>query len=161
MVDEAILKSCLPSRLAQYASHFLAGQYAFGVSATLLAAICDRESSGGQSLTPPKPSGTGDSGHGRGLMQIDDRSHSGFLTGKFPDGSPLWANAAFNIHYGAWLLGHYYQRAGSWPVAIAAYNAGLAKALEAKNPNDVTTGRNYVSDVLHRQASFEALISKA
>lgn len=36
--------------------------------------IMDHETGGGDGLTPKGPGGTGDHGHGRGLMQLDDRT---------------------------------------------------------------------------------------
>src|SRR5712664_3611682 len=193
MADSAHLKSILPSRLAQWADSFMAAGLVYGVSPTLLAAICDRESRGGEALLPHGPTGTGDNGHGRGLMQLDDRTHQRFLDAAFFDGVPLWRSPAFNILYGCWLLRHYYNLSvGRWAVAIAAYNAGLTRALRATpgdlratpgdpratpgdlraTPGDLratpgdptslvqrldalTTGGDYVSDVLKRQAAFD------
>ena len=64
----------------------------------LLAAICSRESGFGRYLTPPGPGGTGDSGHGHGLMQIDDRTWGVWLA------SHDWPSPYTNITKGAQLL---------------------------------------------------------
>ncbi len=45
----------------------------------LLFALGDRESRWGELLSPRGPAGTGDAGHGHGLMQIDDRSFASWL----------------------------------------------------------------------------------
>lgn len=161
-MDAITLKSKLPGHLAQYADQFLAGELCYGVPATLLAAVCDRESRGGTLLNPPGPGGTGDSGHGRGLMQIDDRSHGSYLLGKFSDGVPLWKSPSFNVLYAAWLLRTNYNKTnGSWAAAVAAYNAGLPRVLKVLpngNLDGLTTGGNYVSDVLARQKKFESVL---
>ena len=47
---------------------------------------------------PPGPIGTGDSGHGRGLMQIDDRSHGQWLM------THNWQDPETNITYGGQIL---------------------------------------------------------
>jgi hypothetical protein len=70
----------LPLRLAQWAVeiHFAAALYR--LDPLVLAAIVERESRGGEALSPPGPAGVGDGGHGRGLMQIDDRWHGLFVS---------------------------------------------------------------------------------
>jgi Transglycosylase SLT domain len=45
-----------------------------GVDPFLIYALGERESRWGDALSPKGPGGTGDAGHGRGIMQIDDRS---------------------------------------------------------------------------------------
>jgi hypothetical protein len=133
-----------------------------------MAAIVDRESRGGDALTPPIPLGTGDGGHGKGLAQIDDRAHHRFTVATFDDArTHLWTDPTFNVLYGARLLSTGHKISKSWPVAIAAYNAGLLKAmriLKARvDPGEIaliasldriTTGGDYVSDVLRRMSGF-------
>jgi hypothetical protein len=114
--------------------------------AYMLGAIIDRESKGGDALSPPSSGGVGDGGHGRGLMQIDDRYHQFARTG-------AWADAAANILYGAALLRSLYgQTSGDVQRAVAAYNAKAA--LTAQVPDSVTTGRNYATDVLARASGW-------
>ena len=133
-----------------------------------MAAIVDRESRGGDALTPPIPLGTGDHGHGKGLAQIDDRSHHRFIVAAFDDGrTPLWTDPTFNILYGARLLSVGFRVSKSWPVAIASYNAGLLRAMRVQKAlsdsgeialiaslDRITTGGDYVSDVLRRMSGF-------
>lgn len=162
----------LPPRLSRWANYFKAAQLCFGVPEDLMAAIVDRESLGGDALKPKGPAGTGDGGAGHGLAQIDYRFHRSFLLARMADAgaTPMWTVPAFNILYGAWLLNQNYQIAKSWPVAVAAYNAGLTKALRVyralpdgrtqtdiiKAVDMVTTGGNYVSDVWRRRAEYTA-----
>src|SRR5215472_16710163 len=66
----------------------------------LIWAVMDRESLCGDALFPKgSPQGVGDGGHGRGLMQIDDRAHISFC-----EDISLWGDAYQNILYGATLL---------------------------------------------------------
>lgn len=157
----------LLEHLKPWARCFVSAEVSYRVDAFLLAAICDRESRGGLALSPRGPTGTGDNGHGRGLMQIDDRWHPGFLSATDDRGVHLWKIAEWNIDYGAHVLSRY--RAlldGNELAAIAAYNAGpgkvrrvmgtvtLDEAALVKLLDAVTTGGNYVSDVLRRRAGF-------
>lgn len=50
-----------------------------GISPAIISAIGDQESHWGRALTPQGPTGTGDGGHGCGLMQIDDRTWGDWL----------------------------------------------------------------------------------
>lgn len=56
-----------------------------------------------------------DGGHGKGIMQIDDRSHN------FAKGPQVWDPAA-NIDYGVRLLAQNFKRAGNWRDATRRYN---------------------------------------
>lgn len=117
-----------------------------------LAAICDRESCGGLTLHPKGPGGTGDGGHGRGLMQIDDRSFPEFC------GSDKWKNPRENILFGALVLSLKWKALGVKSQAIAAYNCGVGnvrRALrEGQDIDRYTTFRNYSADVSKRAAKF-------
>ena len=82
VLDEArrlAFKAILPSYGRQYADLILKVAAEQNISPFIIAAILDRESRFGDALTPKGPSGTGDGGHGRGLMQIDDRFHQTFI----------------------------------------------------------------------------------
>jgi hypothetical protein len=58
----------------------------------------------------------GDGGHGKGIMQIDDRSHA------FANTDQAW-NPAANIDYGVRLLKQNYENSGgNWHDAIRKYN---------------------------------------
>jgi len=132
----------------------------FELDPSVVAAVISRESGGGRLLgrggCPPD---TGDGGHGRGLMQIDDRWHADFL-----EIGDFWRNPAANIAYGCWLLKKNLLAVDAkmpgmsekdrLRIALAGYNCGLSRAMSAaKKGNDIdafTTGLNYSSDVLKR-----------
>lgn len=173
----------LPLRLSRWWPLFeLAGRMC-QVDPMLLAAICDRESLGGEALTPRGPEGTGDSearkghhlagpdglpgdgrgGWGRGLMQVDFGAFPAFCAGNG------WVDPAKNIAFGAGVLARALAAFnGEEACAVAAYNAGVRRVREAVSvltqPVDpkallaacdsVTTGLNYASDVLKRRDSF-------
>lgn len=146
----------LPPRLQPYATLFADSGQRHGVDALLLAAICDRESRGGLALSPPGASGTGDGGHGRGLMQIDDRAHSEWIA------THRWQDPAINIDKGAEVLAACFAAFPRGPdlAAIAAYNCGpgnVRKAiLSGHEPDWFTTGRDYGRDVQRRRDDFRA-----
>lgn len=158
----------LPAHLEKWRPQLTAAQLCYGIPLELMAAILDRESRGGEALTPKGPGGKGDHGRGHGLAQIDSGYHHKFLAAMFDDNrTPLWADPTFNVLYGARLLSENFRLSRSWPVSIAAYNAGLTRATRAaKNATDsseaaviaavdrVTTGGDYVSDVYRRRAGF-------
>lgn len=58
-----------------------------------------------------------DGGHGKGIMQIDDRFH------QFARTNQVW-DPAQNIDYGARYLRELYDRTGSWASALRRYNGG-------------------------------------
>jgi hypothetical protein len=169
-----VLRASLPPRLARFGAELAAAAVRTAPAelgarawAFLLAGVMDRESRGGDVLSPRGPAGTGDVGHGRGLMQIDDRPYH--LTEDDPRynqkeaarsvvrmdfiESGDWADPVKNIAFGAAHLRFYYDQADSLPAAIAAYNAG-PKALTARDPDSVTTGGNYSRDVQARAAGW-------
>lgn len=130
---------------------------------SVIGGIGSRESGWGLLLSPKGPSGTGDGGHGRGLMQIDDRFHQSFIS------SGRWRNPQDNITYAIdEVLSRNYDYldrntnlAGENLLrgAIAAYNAGLGNVLDALSQGlDVdyyTTGQDYSWDVLNRAGWFQ------
>jgi hypothetical protein len=187
----------LPARLARWTDELVAGAEVTGEDPLLLAAIMDRESLGGDALIPKGPAGTGDwrfytdvltgkrhrigaLGHGRGLMQVDDRHHAEWIARLDGRGVPLWQKPFDNIAYGARLLAanrRFLVRAlAGYPpsvvaaAAVASYNCGLRGALRhlrklgPKAPelnllvaaDASTTGCNYSRDVLSRRAAFHA-----
>jgi hypothetical protein len=170
----------LPPRLAQWAEELGRASEAKEVCPWLLASVLDRESLGGEALTPKGPAGTGDFGHGRGLMQIDDRAHAAFLQEVLDDGTPAWAHPAHNILYGAGVLRealNYFSKpflalpeSVAYAAGIAAYNCGPSNVRRAllevpafsaevrylAAVDSRTTGRNYSADVLRRRAAFLA-----
>lgn len=159
----------LPPRLARWGLYFSAAELATGTPAALLAAVCDRESLGGDALRPPGPAGFGDGGHGCGLMQIDDRFHHSFLVARDDNQVLLWTDPAFSILYGAKLLAKNAKAcAADWNAAIAAYNCGLMRTKRVLATLDkltteeeriaaldkATTGGDYVTDVRRRCFNF-------
>jgi hypothetical protein len=148
-----------PPRLDQWREQIDAAAEATGLAPELIAAVVDRESGGGDFLTPRGPSGTGDAGHGRGLCQIDDRFHADWLANND------WRDAAVNIMFGAKLLKGYVDMLGGIPAGIAAYNAGPSRAqrildnfgMDVSALDTITTGRDYVSDVLARVEQLQTL----
>ncbi len=136
---------------------------AYNIDLSILAGILSRESHVGLALSPPGPHGTGDHGHGRGLVQVDDRWHSHFTD------TPEWKDPRANIYYGVKLLRDfmdYLQRKTSLQgrdllrAAIASYNAGpgsiMRRHIQGGEPVDAsTTGGNYSKDVLSRAGWFQ------
>jgi hypothetical protein len=110
----------------------------------------------------------GDSGHGRGVFQIDDRFHHDWLAqhgaagaGKVP---PLAAatELAATMLAGALDVARRHQLGGESAVKFAAcaYNAGVGGALNGLrrgDPDLATTGHNYGSDVVRRMHGFREL----
>ncbi|WP_211207831.1 transglycosylase SLT domain-containing protein [Gracilimonas tropica] len=136
----------------------------YGLSLSLLLAIASRETGMGTDTYVLANNWTGRDGHGKGIMQIDDRYHA--IAQMIPaDDHPA------NIEYAARFLSDLRKALPSKKAAIAAYNAGingvknvLAQGLD---PDVATTGNNYAADVLRRQkmiqkeTGFEFPITKA
>lgn len=130
---------------------------------SVIAAIGSRESAWGLLLSPKGPGGTGDGGHGRGLMQIDDRFHTEFIN------SGKWRDPKENMNYGieSVLKPNYnyldrntnLQGKELLRAALASYNAGLGNVMDAYEAGlDVdyyTTGKDYGRDVLDRAGWFQ------
>jgi hypothetical protein len=114
----------------------------------------------------------GDGGHGRGLFQIDDRSHATFLRQQRASGAggkpPVPAAAKYA---GALLRWNYdYGVRSGVPArlqlkfALSAYNAGAGGALSGFREGDSdrrTTGGDYGKAVLARFAIFQGLLGVA
>jgi hypothetical protein len=144
-----------PWRLERWRTFVEAAAERTGLAVDLIAAVMDRESRGGDALSPPGPGGFGDNGHGHGLMQIDDRTWVSFC-----NDPSQWQDPAQNILYGAGILASYQRGfSGDLPCAVCAYNAGPARVsrLLVMHPRPtfaeldlLTTGSDYVTDVLTR-----------
>jgi len=138
----------------------------------VIAGLGSRESHWGLALIPKGPGGSGDGGHGLGLMQIDSRSHEFARTGP-------WSDAEKNIEYGCQVLRQslevikrrctnslgeaavkYYQPDMLISYGLAAYNAGplavLTAIREGRDCDSCTTGGDYSSDVLNRAGWFQS-----
>lgn len=95
---QASLAVSLPAAALPYIPLAFEVGYDASVDPLLLLAIMARESAYGEALKPVGPGGTGDAGHGRGLMQIDDRSWREWI-----DANPWWEPRT-NIAKGAAIL---------------------------------------------------------
>jgi peptidoglycan hydrolase-like protein with peptidoglycan-binding domain len=114
----------------------------------------------------------GDGGHGRGLFQIDDRSHRDFLARFGADragGKPPVAEAvkyasallAWTIDYGRQ---NGVREADRLKFGLSGYNAGAGGALKGYQAGDSdarTTGADYGRSVLARYAVFQELLGGA
>ena len=126
--------------------------------------ILSRESGGGRLLGKwGNPKDTGDRGHGRGVMQMDDRTWKGALDLN-RDGveDSAWRAPAFSIAFGCWLLSENLAMFdGRLDAGLAAYNCGpgrVKQALKAgKSVDAYTAGRNYSADVIARAAYIAQL----
>lgn len=137
----------------------VAAQY--GIPPAVIAGIGSRESHWGLALTPPTPAGTGDGGHGRGLMQVDDRWHVAFIQ------SGKWTDPNENIIYGAAVLKSsiaFFEKKGvkgftALQGGVAGYNCGPSRAwagyTEGYGVDYYTTGRDYSKNVLERAGWFQ------
>jgi hypothetical protein len=144
------------SRASAYSSSLQKASQATGVPTNILAAIGDRESLWGAVLSPKGPTGTGDSGNGLGLMQLDQRYN--FI--------PNWQDPDANVLRGAQVYQAAFtqlQNAGVDSSILAraaadAYNAGVTGVLSAiqagQDPDSVSTGGNYGTDVMGRAAKY-------
>ncbi len=124
-----------------------------GVSPALVSAVISRESNGRNII--------GDGGHGRGLMQIDDRWH-----GEFLEANSEGLDPATNIDYGTKLLRNLTREfEGNLSAAIAAYNQGSGnvwRRLRAGEDVDRgTTGGDYSADVLRRMELFQQIFIRS
>jgi hypothetical protein len=97
-VKQAMFKTIIPVEARPYADVILRVSREEGVSPLITVGIGQRESRWGAALSPPGPLGTGDYGHGRGLMQIDDRAHPAFIA------KGTWQIPEENIRYGLKVL---------------------------------------------------------
>lgn len=132
----------------------------FEIQPSIIAGVGSRESFWGLILSPPGPAGVGDSGHGRGLMQIDDGAHEFARTGP-------WRDPRKNVFFGCQLLAgnrESLRREGLsgrflLKATLASYNAGLGgvqRALrDGDDPDSRTTGRDYGKDVMDRAGWFQ------
>ncbi len=117
----------------------------------IIAAVMYRESRFGKALNSK---GTGDKGHGHGLMQIDDRSHKSFLD------KGTWNDPFDNADYGTRILKtNDYIFKGNMFRALAAYNCGIGnvrKAMEDKKSAEAYTAHgDYSSKVLKYAKKFK------
>jgi hypothetical protein len=133
-----------------------------GLSEYIILGIGSRESGWGLLLKPRGSEGTGDHGHGRGLMQIDDRWHPEFCqSGNWKDPRKNILKAAEILsQYESWLVSNLHLSGdGLLRATIASYNCGPGNVRRAvRDGLDIdyfTTGRDYSRDVLSRAGWFQ------
>jgi len=138
----------------------------FALRPAVVAGVISRESGAGRLLGKwGNPPDTGDHGHGRGLMQADDRYWRGFLNLDDQGGEEdAWRWPACNIAFGCWLLRKNLDAIrkrfpslapeSALRGALAAYNCGLGRVLKLlETGGDVdrhTAGGDYSQDVMAR-----------
>ena len=159
-VNDAVFRLSLPSRAQPYADLIKRVSQETGMDPWIIAAIGQRESEWGAALNPPGPAGTGDYGHGHGLMQIDDKTWGSWLA------SHDWTSPYVNVRKGADILSSnmdYFASRGlegdeQVQAALAAYNHGPGNVwanIEAGlSPDTDTAGGDYASDVWARFQSW-------
>jgi len=164
-IDRADLFSlAIPSEAAPYAATILAVAEETGVDPFVIAAIGERESRWGLTLDA---NGLGDSGHGHGIMQIDDRTWGSWLA------SSEWWDPYVNVRKGAEIMGQnldYFAGKGLTgneliAAAAAGYNHGPGAVWRniqsGISPDTGTAHGNYGGSVLASSStyagSFESL----
>ena len=105
---ELYFKASLPDDAADYSDLILQVSKEQGTNPFLLYAIGHRESGWGTTVSPRGPTGTGDNGHGRGLMQIDDTNFGPDANGVGKGNGWLaandWTDPYTNVTKGAQVL---------------------------------------------------------
>ncbi len=134
-------------RVLRFRDEIEAAARKHGVPPALVAAYIEVESGGNPNAR------SFDGGHGKGLLQIDDRSHSFARTARVFD-------PAANLDYGARLIrSNLSAFPGNTRAGIAAFNAGqgaVRSALDAgRDPSSATYSRTYISKVLEGQRRYE------
>lgn len=113
----------------------------------ILLAVASRETQIGTDPYYLNNEFTGRDGHGKGIIQIDDRFHQ-FALVTAPN------NHQRMINYGAQFLSELRDRFGNLKDALSAYNAGPDDVDKAKrigmDPDTLTTGGDYAADVMRR-----------
>lgn len=172
----AQLAAQLPQRLAQWSDAIAAGasrtcpsDFPSGASgdsllewAFLGAAVMDRESLGATALTPANDwNGTGDGGNASTPWQLDKRYHAKYLART--DRTPATDSAyAMNLLAASWRAVEKHGATDDDAIrdAADAYNASQSKVLAdidaGTNPDELTTGGDYGSDVLGRFTSIRS-----
>jgi peptidoglycan hydrolase-like protein with peptidoglycan-binding domain len=143
----AVATSTLPSQYRQWLPYVNEAAKKYNLDPALLLGVMSRESNGRNVR--------GDGGHGRGLMQIDDRSWASWINSHQGGMDPK-----SNIMKGAEILRdniNYFH--GNIRDGLAAYNCGAGNVNKALrnglSPDAYTTGHNYSADVLKREATFK------
>jgi hypothetical protein len=164
--QRAAFRLALPTpRARALADAFISAGEAHGINPFLLAAIAERESNYGAALDSEQK---GDSGHGHGIMQIDDGTWNTWLIAN------AWRDPDVNIGKAADILADDLKAISSrYPnisaellaaAVIGAYNAGRTRALSAiANGVDIDnyTTDNYVAGNKGVKRILNRILSKA
>jgi len=165
-----IFIAVIPSEAEQYADAILQVASEQNVDPFLIVALGERETAWGTgSGYYPKgsPAGTGDGGHGHGLLQIDDRTWGDWLA------THNWGDPHTNITQGvlilksglAYFAGKGLTGSDQLRAAIAAYNHGpgnVWKNIQTGRDVDYgTEGNNYSSWVATKLASLTGAFTSA
>jgi len=142
--------SRLPERYREYLPYVQSAAQRYHLDPALILGVIDRETRGRNII--------GDHGHGRGLMQIDDRFHARWLADHQAGLDP-----ATNIDYGAHMLrqnlDHFH---GDTQAALAAYNSGVGRVdrliAAGQDVDSHTTGHDYGADTMRRADRFRELL---
>ncbi len=136
----------LASRNVAYGSQISYAASAYGLDPKLLAAVAAQETGG-----PDANSGrnvVGDGGHGHGLFQIDDRSHSFASTAAAMDPQQ-------NADYAASMLSSLItSNGGDIHAALSAYNSGSPTATGTKTTWSDGTTLGYADSVMRHYADL-------
>lgn len=136
--------------------YFQAAAVRSGVPVDLLLAVASRESGIGSNSYYQSHNHVGSDGTSVGIMQLNYAYVPNFITD--------WAHDdQANINEAArQLAGYLKQFPGNTQAALDAYNAGAGDVQTAlgqgKNPDSVTTGGNYASDILQRKTLLDGIL---
>lgn len=142
------------SRVMKHKAKFQLAASMFHLPPALLAAIASRESRGGAVLDS---NGEGDGGHGFGIMQVDDRSHS-IARDDGPAGQSHINQATGILQSTLKTVTQKFpglSEVEQLEMAVSRYNGG--KGLKPPNSDTGTTGGDYMNDVWAR-ARFYARV---
>lgn len=157
MITPADIKSHLSYAERQgWMPYFRQASRRYGISLPVLLAVGSRETGLGTDRFYRNNNFTGRDGHGKGIMQIDDRWHSFAKMVPADDHQKM-------IEYGAQHLRDLKRRfSGNMKAALAAYNTGPSDVRYAisrgLDPDMFTTGLNYSADVLHRAKTIRRIM---
>ena len=129
----------------------------YGLPVTLLLAIASRESKIGSDAYYQAHHGIGTDGVSTGIMQVNALAHPAIRSYDPLDDRKI-------IDYASGYIARQLQTFGDIRFALDAYNAGAGSVQAALSrgldPDLVTTGGDYGTDVLHRQAIVVQILNQ-
>jgi LysM repeat protein len=143
------------TRVMRHRDKFVAAGKKFGLPPALLAAIASRESRGGNVLAAD---GTGDGGHGFGIMQVDDRNDFAVVRTGGPSGQRHIDQATGILKDKLEAVKRKFPDLAEekqLATAVSRYNGGRGRAHPESDLG--TTGSDYMNDVWAR-AQFYARV---